>query len=190
MKDATITDLHPMLRKAEAIFPTMSVNRRRPFLAIYLLYNSLLPADKKMSNLKPIEEQYGSEMATPSIEGLLVHLILGAIPDWPLIEHWDIHEMYFQQRERKTGLKVPCSLEAGISLALAERYRLDEDVENARKLIELAVENYPGHKSLQDLERTFNSAETIHWSKVIFSSRPVINSETIKRQVTQDIESS
>ena len=171
VKDATITDLHPMLRKVEAIFPTIDVNRRRPFLAIYLLYNSLLSADKKMSNLKKVEEQYGSEMATPSIEGMLVHLIMGTIPDWPLIAHQDIHQKYFQQRERKTGLKVTCSLEAGISLALAERFRLDEDVENARKLIELTVENYPGHESLQDFERTFNPAETIHWNKVIFPQR-------------------
>ena len=169
-KDATITDLRDILRKVEVMLRGMSEDLRRPFLAIYLLYNSILADDKKMSKLKDIREQYGSEIDKPSIESMLTHLLLGSAVDWSVVEHRRTHEAYFLQREDKTGLKMPRSLEAGISLALAERYRAEGDVENARELVKRAVENCPGHEALRSLEEEFNPTEEVDWGKVMFPS--------------------
>ena len=147
-KDAAITDLHDLLLKVEVMLPAMSEELRRPFLAVYFLYNSILPSERKMPNLKMIDEKYGTEIESPSIESMLTHLLLGAPFDWSIETHNCIHEAYFSQRERKSGLKIPRSLESGISLALAERYHAMRDVEKAREYIKRAVENCPGHTEL------------------------------------------
>ena len=47
-KDAAITDLHDLLRKAEGMLSTMSEELRRPFLALYFLYDSMLPTNRKL----------------------------------------------------------------------------------------------------------------------------------------------
>jgi hypothetical protein len=59
-----------------------------------------------------------------------VHLLLGTTPDWDVSQHDEVHRTYF--RSRPKGLRVPRPLEAGMTLALAERHRAGGDVDRAR----------------------------------------------------------
>lgn len=169
-KDAAITDLREVLRKVETMLPTMSVGHRVPFLALYFLYDNVVPNDHKMPGANDVRDKYWSEIEEVSIEGLLTHSLLGLPVYWPVADHRRIHEDYFLQRATKAGLKMPRSMEAGISVALAERYRAAGDVEEAQALVKRAVENYPGHAALQSLEAGFRAAEKIDWWKVVFAS--------------------
>ena len=175
-KDAAITDLHEMLQKVETMLPAMNEDLRRPFLSIYFVYNGILPDDKKMVGLKHVNQKYGPEIEKPSIEGMFTHLILCLPTGWSVVDHRCVHEAYFFQRERKTGLKAPQKLEAGISLALAERYRAEGDAENAWECIKRAVEDCPGYEMLRSFEEEFNRDEPIDWLKVMFP--PAIGAST------------
>ena len=88
-----------------------------------------------MASLKQINERYGAEIDSPSIESMVVHTVMDADIDWSIDTHQSIHEAYFLQRGWKNGLTLPRSLEAGISLALAERYRASNEVQKAREHI-------------------------------------------------------
>ena len=174
-ESAVITDLRPMLKEVERLLPSISKSQRRPFLALYFLFNKLVLSNEQMAKLKTIERHYLQEIVEPSIESILVHLVLKILPEWPLREHRRIYELYFEQRERKSGLRVPRALEAGLSLQLAERYRLADDVESARELVKSAVENHPGHESLRNLEQGLNPAMVIDWCKVILPVESILN---------------
>ena len=168
--DARITDLSDVLKKAETMFSTMSDVERRPFLALYFLYNGVVPEENRMPNLNSINKKYWAETASPSIEGMLTRLLLGVPVDWPIERHCRINDDYFAQRDKGTGLRMPRGLEAGISLALAERYRAKNEAERARECIRRAVENHPGNNALLVLEREFSRSSVVNWRRVLFPS--------------------
>ena len=100
-----------------------------------------------------------------------MHLVLETIPDWTLAKHKEVHDTYFRNRNKKSGLKVPRTLEAGLSLELAERYRIAGNAKRASELVSFAVENHPGHATLYELEQTLNPRKPINWRSVVFPKR-------------------
>ena len=177
-KDAALTDLQPMLQEAERLMASASEIGRRPFLALYILFNAFLSQERKMANLANIERRYREEITRPSVESMFVHLVLRVSPGWPLDTHRELYDSYFSQRGTKLGLRVPRTLEAGISLELAEQYRRSDDLENARELLTMATEHYPEHKPLGELEERFVPDDAIDWFRIIFPRAATLNSES------------
>ena len=167
-ENSLITDLTPALVKAEELFASASEPQRRPFLALYLMFNALLPEDRRMSNLEVIRSRYEADLVKPSIESMVFHLVLQITPDWQLNDHRQIYDDYFRQRSSKTGLRVPRTFEAGLSLALAERSRLAGEVVDARNLVAKATESYPGYRPLRDFEKEFVPEREIRWFPIVF----------------------
>ena len=163
---ASVTNLQEMLAEVEKMLPQMSTHQLRPFIALYILYSSMV-RDGRMDNCDLILERYGHELDDPSVEAMLTLLLLEHIPDWDLDEHQEVHDAYFREKHHRNGLRVPPALEAGLCLALAERYRLAGNVIQARDLIIQAVDNHPGHAPLWDLEQSFDPNETVSWRNVI-----------------------
>ena len=58
-------------------------------------------------------------------------------------------------------------LEVGLTLELAERFRVGGDTDNARNLIRFALENHPGNQSLMRFEREFDPSKQINWKEVM-----------------------
>ena len=158
-----VTDLRDMLAKVEELLPKMHVDQRRPFLTLYVLYNRLVIPTSNMKNFERVENRYGSELDSPSVEGMLTHLLSGTVPSWPLCEHRAVHDAYLKNQYKRLSLKIPPPLRAGLSLALAERYRVFGKNECARALISTAVENNPSDTSLLQLEETYDPEKTINW---------------------------
>ena len=176
--DTSITDMRKVLIKVEKMLPNMNAVHRRPFLALYLIFNKLVSPDIQMKNFNKIQTRYGDELDIPSVEAMLVYLVLGVIPDeWPLSDHEQVHDDYFRRQGKKNGLKVRRNLEAGLSLALAERYRTTGDAKRAHELVTYAVENYPGHAPLRELEQAFDLSKAIDWHGVIFPAREATDTE-------------
>ena len=165
--DAAVTDLKVALRKVEQMLPNMSVTNRRPFLALYFIYSGLRLDGGQMIGFDKVEKRYGSEIKRPSVEAMLVHLILETTPEWPLLEHQRIHDVYFRGQANAGGLKVSRTLEAGLTLDLAERYRALGDEGSARRLVANATDNYPGHEPLLRFNDTFDPKEPIGWRDVV-----------------------
>lgn len=165
--NAKVTDLREVLSKVETMLPTMNVAQRRPYVALYLLFNYLAPETVRMPNFETVRGRYGPDLDEPSVESLITHLVLSIPLDWPLSDNRKAHDDYFRRRDRKNGVKIHRVLEAGLSLSLAERCRAAGDMVQARQLIGHAVENFPGHVPLRDLEGSFDGASTIDWKAAV-----------------------
>ena len=119
--DAEVTDLRDLLSKVEKLLPTMSETHRRTFLALYALFNKLAIPEMRMASLEHVLSSHQSEMERPSVEAMLLHLLLGTDPAWSLEEHQAIHDAYLRDQGRRDCLRMPPAFKAGLSLALAER---------------------------------------------------------------------
>ena len=176
--DATVTDLREMLAMVEKLLPNMSGTQRRPFLALYILFNRLVIPKSPMKNVEFFMKCHGAEVESPSVEALLLHLLLGTDPKWNLEEHQAVHDDYLRDQGKPSCLRIPPSLRASLSLALAERYRDSGNSEHARHLIATAVENHPGQADLCQLEQCFNPQEPVNWRLVDPSSHPTADPVT------------
>ena len=163
-----ITDMRGVLAEVERMMPNIRRNERLPFLALYLIFNGLAPSNMRSKNLTKFQKIYASEIAKPSPEAMLMHLILGSDPNWSLDEHKAVHDKYFSTYHRQSSLKVPHTLAAGLSLTLAERYRNSGHATEAFDLIVSAAGNHPGHEPLYALLDTFDSQEQLNWRNVVF----------------------
>ena len=160
--DTPLTDLGDVLRWAERQWQNMSLVQRRPFLALYVVYNRLFLSNAPMEALTTVTQTHQRELRDQSAETMMSHLLLGTVPEWPIEEHQAVHDAYLRAQGKRSCLRVPKNLTAGLSLALADRYRVAGDPDRAKTLITTAVENYPDHPPLCQLERSFDPDQPIH----------------------------
>jgi hypothetical protein len=164
--DAKITDLRDLLGAVEGQLAGMTPAQRRPFVALHVMFNALLPSDQKMASVREIEK-YHREFDDPSPEAMVVNLLFQRDPPWSLAQHREALERYFTRRSRKAAARLPSLFEAGVTLHLAERYRLDGDAATAHELVGFAVDNMPGHGALRDLEANFDPAKAVNWRGIL-----------------------
>lgn len=161
--DTDVTDLRKLLVEVGKLLPNMSETNRSPFLMLYTLFNELVIPEMKMEQYEKVQRRYQSEIERPSVESMVLHLLLGTIPKWSMEKHQAVHDAYLRGQSRRDCLKLPPILRASLSLALAERHRVTGKTEQALALISTAVENYPGYGPFSQLEQSFSSNQEIPW---------------------------
>ena len=168
-KPPKITDMRDMLRQARRRLAGMKRKDRLPFIALYCLFNLLFPADKRIDDNNDIERLCETALALPTIEAMLLALLIRGIPipPWPLDAHEKALHAYFGGKGRDEGIRMDNLLEVGLTLELAERYRVGGDTDNARNFIRFALENHPGNQSLMRFEREFDPSKKINWQEVM-----------------------
>lgn len=100
------------------------------------------------------------------VEALPVRTVAGKVPAWTLEVHDQTIESYFKRCGRPSGQGLPRFYEA-VTLDLAERYRIEGDIMNCRRLVALAVETHPGHQGLLGLEASIDPDTPIHGADVL-----------------------
>ena len=160
---SAVTDMSDVLVEIERLLPNMNNEKRRAALVLHRVFNRFV-AGKDSSAEEPARvRQYSELLDWPSIEAMLLHLLLEAVPEWTLDEHRTVHDDYLRNQGKKNCLKIPRLFRSHLSLVLAERYRQAGDSEQARDLISVAVENDPGRAELHQLETDFDPHTSIPW---------------------------
>ncbi|MDE2782265.1 MAG: hypothetical protein OXK77_04855 [Gemmatimonadota bacterium] len=162
-----IIDMREMLVLARNRLDRMKSDDRLPFIALYCLFNLVVPADDRIDDNSDIVRSYRKNLDLPTIEAMLLALFTRSVPQWDLGDHESALHDYLDGRGRDRGIRMDNLLEAGLTLELAERYRGRGDTEKANGLIHLALENHPGNQGLMRLEREFDPAEQIQWEAVM-----------------------
>lgn len=165
--NASLTDLRILLAKIETMLPGMDVARRRPFVALHILFNGHAPDAFKTPEFDAVRARYTADLEDPTVEAMFFRLLSFSEPAWPLPEHERVHGEYFKRRNWKKELRMPKALEAGVSLVLAERFRVALNRAKAAELVRFAVENLPGHPRLLELEARLHEHEPIEWLKLL-----------------------
>jgi hypothetical protein len=146
----------------------MKLVERRPFIAMVAIYQFIVADGGKLDKFGEFWSFFGHELDPPTAESLVSHVAIGQVPDWPVPDHDAALSKYFSLRGRKSGLRSPRSIDAGLALTLAERYRAIGNMDRSRELVSIAVENYPGHPGLRELEVEFDPDKEIDWFGVVW----------------------
>ena len=162
-----ISDMRDLLREAGSRLAGMRREDRLPFVALHCLFNLVVPADGRIDDNSDIVRLYKEDLALPTIEAMLLALLIQRVPPWPLTDHERALDAYFGGKRRNEGIRMDKLLEAGLTLELAERHRADGDTDKARSLISFALENHPGNQLLMRLEREFDPSVQIEWREVM-----------------------
>ena len=166
--NATITDLTDLLSEVESKVHELKKHDKLPYIALYLLFNGVIPETQRMKNVDKFSRMFEKELTRATPEALLLNLLFSIESPWDTTTQYDCLTKYFRNRDNKFNFRAPKIIEAGMALQLAERYRIDKDYHKAMELIAIAVENHPGHKALREFEEDFKINESrIEWSKVL-----------------------
>lgn len=165
--DAAITDMRPVLEKADEFVPSTQKRLRLPYLALHFLFNCHVSENNLAPTPSPIKALIEKELGEPSSESLIAHALSGNLVDWPLEVHRQRLDGYLHRRASASGLRFPRTFEAAITLDLAERYRLAGEVDACQAMVALALENHPGHAGLLEFERNFQPERPISWREVL-----------------------
>jgi len=163
----TITDLGAVSSRIEEMLPGLRPEQRSPMAALYCLYNRIVPTENRSPKFEETINHNRDVLASPSVESLIVHLILEMVPSWSLEDHRALLDLYFGQRNHKSGFRAPELFEAGIILALAERYRASGAFQEAMGLLSFAADNTLNFPALSSIEHQFDPEVTIDWHMLI-----------------------
>jgi hypothetical protein len=163
----TMTDLGAVSTKIEEMLPGLTTSQRTPLVAIYCIYNKIVPSENQSPNFAETVNRNHDVLAAPSVESLVVHLILEKAPSWILDDHKALLDLYFSQRNHKSGFRAPELFEAGLVLVLAERYRAAGACQEAKSLLSFAVDNALNFQVLPSIEREFDPEIPIDWGVLI-----------------------
>jgi len=166
-KNAKITDLRPILPDIERLLPTSSEQHRPALIMLYAMFVLHLSKADKPENAEELLTRYNGVGNAPSSETLIARTLFGSLGDWSIEDHANAHDKYFAERSKPSGLHAPRIIAAAVSLKLAERYRLIKQYDRSKKLIALAVENFPSHPKLLALEHSFNPRASIKWQAAL-----------------------
>ena len=164
---AKITDLRPIYPDIERLAKSSSASNRTTLLTLYALFASLFSKDDRSERLDALLQQHSAEMSEPSSEALVMGTLFGSLDAWPLHTHKEMLEHYFERRSKPSGLHAPKLLEAAMCLALAERYRIEQDADAALDWLGRAVETYPGFPAVAALEADFSRRKRIDWHSAL-----------------------
>lgn len=167
---AVLTDLRPVLSAVADVVLGAKRDLRLPYLALHALFNMVVPVEQKAPVSEGVEKLIQRDLSQPSPEALLVHTVAGKVPGWTLEVHDQTIKSYFKRRGSPSGLRFPRFYEAAVTLDLAERYRIEGDILNCRRLVALAVESHPGHQRLVDLEASIDLDTPIRGAAVLLPS--------------------
>jgi hypothetical protein len=167
MSGTPITTLRDVLPRVEELLSEVTKKQRRPLIALYCLYNRLVPEPERANGYQDVIRRYQDDLAEPSVEALPTYLLLSIAPAWSLSTHKELYVRYFNQRNRSNGFRAPTLFEAGFGLALAEQLRADGQLEAVRDVLRTVVENAPGLAALENFEKAFDSASAIDWGNIL-----------------------
>jgi len=164
---AVLTDLRPVLSAVADVVLGAKRDQRLPYLALHAFFNMVVPVEQKAPVSEGVEKLIQQDLSQPSPEALLVHTVAGKVPGWTLEVHDQTIKSYFKRRGSPSGLRFPRFYEAAVTLDLAERYRIEGDMLNCRRLVALAVESHPGHQRLVELEASIDLDTPIRGADVL-----------------------
>ena len=172
--NATITDLRDMLGDIESLYPQANNELKPALYVLYVAYHAVVPETAQRPDWKIFMEKYAAISKKPSGDILIGRTLLASTNGWSLSMHHEAYDQYWRERATKSGLHAPRLFEAAAALVLAERYRLDGNLNLCRKLIAEAVECYPEHLGLRNFETQLKTSKPIDW-RAILTEKAALN---------------
>lgn len=161
-EDQIPVDLTNLLTHIERLLPSEArVEKRRPMIAIYILWNSILATEFRRPGYEHVIRDFEAVLCKPSIEAFIVGLLLGVQLDWSAQELDNLATDRLAELGRGRGQPLTRRLDAGLLLFAAQKRLDDSEIERGQQLISTAVEFCPGLKELVDLEEQVRTGKHV-----------------------------
>jgi hypothetical protein len=125
---------------------------RRPMVAIYILWHTLMGPDHYRPDAAPFMERYQSDLDAPSMEGFVVRVLTDQEIEWLDADLVALVNERREDQRRGRGQPLPAIFDVALLLCLGQRL-WDKQPQEALSLISEAVELVPGTDELIELER-------------------------------------
>jgi hypothetical protein len=163
-----ITDIRAVTAKIETLLPGLAKPaQRHPLAALHFWFSYFLPREESNLSRQRIEK-YIAELGSECVEGFFLYVFLNQLPPWPANACEAIFETYLRKRYDKKRLNVGTVLSAAGALTIAEMHRVAGDTASARRLIERAVDEFPGLSRLRVYEANLDATlPPILWEEIL-----------------------
>jgi len=163
-----VTDIRSVTTKIEALLPSLAKpEQRRPMVTLYYWFAHFLAKDERQPALQRVRK-FIDELNTQSIETFFLYVYEGRLPPWSASSCEALFNTYVRGRYKNNQLNVGAILGAAGALTIAEMYRLADDCSTARRLIALAVDEFPAIAQLRAYEADLQESLTpIAWWKIL-----------------------
>ena len=178
-----VTDISQVLEEIERQAKGVQEKQRRPMLTLYVLHSHTAGKENRRPGWDEFIGTYDAELEKPSVEALVLQVVLGFDLGWPAEKFEEKRVVYYRRRYHKGKLKLPPLFEAALDLEAAERYRRAGRSEEARQLIGEAVETLPGNEALIAFEKSvededgLQKLEVIDWRELLLDESMLVEEE-------------
>jgi hypothetical protein len=152
-------DMTDVLERVEKVLPgEASAAKRRPLLALYLLWHRLVPPEFHRPSPDAILDRFLADFdESPNITTFAVGLILDIEVPWTIDELEDLVAERVNDLSRGRGQPLPVLFDAALHLTLARELWKDGRAEDALRAVGRAVETVPGDAKLIAFEEQANA---------------------------------
>ncbi len=147
------TDLRSVLAEMQRLVPgEASADKRRPAVALHLLWNRLVPAEMRTPDHDRFLSRFLRDLDPPSIEGFAAGVLLGYEPPWSTAEVVELADRRASELRRRSPRPMPARFDAALHLWLARQLWADSRRAEAVEAVSRAVETVPGSEGLIEFE--------------------------------------
>ena len=161
-----LKNLRPVVEAGFKIKDGLKKSPKNALLAFIYLKHYYLAVEQGESILKKGDV---SLLNQPSLESLIAQAIAGSDTEWPPSEHLKHLNIYYGQCFKPTGIKVPLEVEACMALALAERYRVAGQFQDAKEALVAAAKDFPRLPCMREVP--LDPCIPIRWLDIIYPKR-------------------
>lgn len=162
----TLYDVKNVIEKGFAIKENLSQAQRTSIVTLAALFNALIAERfRPIIELTKIDHKLSE---SPSIQVLIMAMVFGVDTGWHVTTQEREFKKYYKTRFKKTGFRLPHRLEAGLGLALAEKYRITGDHAMAIAQLNSTAENFPKINAIREYLKFHTAEKPISWMSLIY----------------------
>lgn len=148
-----LPDLAAVLEKIEELLPgENNPDRRRPMVAIYVLWNLLLAPEHRRPDADDLIVRFRSDLDEATPEGYAAHVLASRPVEWDTGDLLGLVQRRRDELRRGKGQALPARLDTALLLETARRLWDEGEGSRGNNLIAEAVESLPGDAALVELE--------------------------------------
>ncbi|MDB5354036.1 MAG: hypothetical protein JWN24_489 [Phycisphaerales bacterium] len=145
----TLLDLRQLMERIEVLAPAAKANDRLPMLALYWMFNGMIPEEDRRPNWYTFLGQWKSELEHCSIEVMTMFVISGHASPWPAQECARAFERYQSLRHRATATHLPRLAEIAVMGGVTNLFLDGGDVGKFEEWVDRGIHDAAGLNSVQ-----------------------------------------
>ena len=148
-----LLDLRPLMERIEKLAPSAKACDRLPMLALYWMFNGMIPEHDRRPGWDAFLSQWNSGLEQCSIELVVVYIILGHNQPWPVEECVRAFEQYRRSRHQAAATHLPRLAEIAVMAEIANLFLDGGQIERFDEWVNRGIHDAPGGKAVQDYLR-------------------------------------